>query len=152
MRIQSAGILLFRRTSGEVEVLLGHLGGPFWTKRQEQAWSIPKGEVEAGEEPEAAARREFTEELGVEVPDGPWLDLGQVRQSRKDVRVWAVEGDLDPEAIIPGTFELQWPPRSGRIESFPELDRVAWLTLPEAARLIVGAQAEFLDRLSAVSD
>lgn len=146
-RLQSAGVLLHRVAHGRREVLLGHLGGPFWHKRHEQAWSIPKGVIEPGEEPIDAARREFREELGVDVPDGPWLDLGVVRQSKKDVRVWAVEADLDPARIVPGTFELAWPPGSGEIASFPELDRVAWFSLADAAEAIVAAQAAFLDRL-----
>jgi len=148
-RILSAGVLLHRLAEGRREVLLGHLGGPFWTRRHEQAWSIPKGEIEPGEDPADAARREFAEELGVPVPAGPWLDLGVVRQSRKDVRVWAVEADLDPASIVPGTFELVWPPGSGTTQAFPELDRVAWFGLDEARSVVVKAQAEFLDRLGA---
>lgn len=146
-RILSAGILLHRASGGHREVLLGHLGGPFWSRRHEQAWSIPKGEVEPGEEPIDAARREFAEELGVPVPDGSWLDLGEVRQSKKDVHAWAVEADLDPAAITPGTFALEWPPRSGTMQEFPELDRVAWFGLDEARAVVVTAQAAFLDRL-----
>lgn len=146
-RILSAGILLHRVTDGRREVLLGHLGGPFWSRRHEQAWSIPKGEVEPGEESIDAARREFSEELGLAVPDGRWVDLGEVRQSKKDVRVWAVEADLDPASIKPGTFALEWPPRSGTMQEFPELDRVAWFGLDEARAVIVTAQAAFLDRL-----
>lgn len=151
-RLLSAGILVHRVRGGRREVLLGHLGGPFWAKRHEQAWSIPKGVVEEGEEPVDAARREFVEELGVPVPDGPWLDLGSVRQSRKDVVVWAVEADLDPESVVPGTFDLEWPPSSGTIQSFPELDRVAWFGLEDAAVAVVAAQAVFLERLPAVPD
>lgn len=151
-RLLSAGILLHRVRDGRREVLLGHLGGPFWAKRHEHAWSIPKGVVEEGESPQEAARREFVEELGVPVPEGPWVDLGSVRQSRKDVVVWAVEADLDPEAVVPGTFELEWPPNSGTIRSFPELDRVAWFGLEDAAEAVVAAQAVFLERLPAVPD
>lgn len=151
-RLLSAGILLHRVRDGRREVLLGHLGGPFWAKRHEHAWSIPKGVVEEGESPQEAARREFVEELGVPVPEGPWVDLGSVRQSRKDVVVWAVEADLDPEAVVPGTFELEWPPNSGTIRSFPELDRVAWFGLGDAAEAVVAAQAVFLERLPAVPD
>lgn len=149
-RILSAGILLHRVSGGHREVLLGHLGGPFWSRRHEQAWSIPKGEVEPGEDSIDAARREFAEELGVPVPDGSWLDLGEVRQSKKDVRVWAVEADLDPAAMTPGTFALEWPPRSGTMQEFPELDRVAWFGLDEARAVVVTAQAAFLDRLEKV--
>lgn len=148
-RLTSAGILLHRIRDGRREVLLGHLGGPFWAKRHERAWSIPKGVLEEGESPEEAARREFLEELGVPVPEGPWTDLGSVRQSRKDVLVWAVEADLDPATVVPGTFDLEWPPGSGTMQAFPELDRVQWFGLDEAAELVVAAQAAFLDRLPA---
>lgn len=146
-RLLSAGLLLHRVRDGRREVLLGHLGGPFWARRHEHAWSIPKGVVEEGESPEDAARREFTEELGLPVPDGPWRDLGQVRQSRKDVLVWAIEADLDPASVVPGTFDLEWPPGSGTMQAFPEIDRVAWFGREEAAEAIVAAQATFLDRL-----
>lgn len=146
-RLTSAGVLLHRVRDGRREVLLGHLGGPFWAKRHERAWSIPKGVLEEGESPEEAARREFLEELGVPVPEGPWTDLGSVRQSRKDVLVWAVEADLDPATVVPGTFDLEWPPGSGTMQAFPELDRVQWFGLDEAAELVVAAQAAFLDRL-----
>lgn len=146
-RLQSAGLLLHRFANGRREVLLGHLGGPFWARRHERAWSIPKGVLEPGEEPADAARREFVEELGVPVPAGPWTDLGEVRQSKKDVRVWAVDADLDPASIVPGTFDLEWPPGSGTLQAFPELDRVQWFGLADAAEAIVAAQAEFLLRL-----
>lgn len=146
-RLQSAGLLLHRVADGRREVLLGHLGGPFWARRHERAWSIPKGVLEPGEEPADAARREFVEELGVPVPEGPWTDLGEVRQSKKDVRVWAVEADLDPTTVAPGTFDLEWPPGSGTLQAFPELDRVQWFGLADAAEAIVAAQAEFLLRL-----
>ncbi|GAA3534403.1 DNA mismatch repair protein MutT [Aeromicrobium flavum] len=151
-RLLSAGVLLHRVRDGRREVLLGHLGGPFWSKRREHAWSIPKGVLEEGEEPRDAARREFVEELGVPVPEGPWVDLGSVRQSKKDVQVWAVEADLDPESVVPGTFDLEWPPGSGTMQAFPELDRVAWFTLEDAVEAIVKAQADFLRRLPAVPD
>ena len=143
----SAGVLLHRERGGRREVLLGHLGGPFWSKRHAQAWSIPKGVVEEGESPQDAARREFLEELGVPVPEGTWTDLGRVRQSKKDVQVWAVEADLDPAAVVSGTFDLEWPPHSGTMQAFPELDRVEWFALPEASEAIVAAQTAFLDRL-----
>ena len=151
-RLVSAGILLHRRRDGRTEVLLGHLGGPYWARKHERAWSIPKGVVEDGEEPVDVARREFTEELGVAVPAGPLVDLGTVRQSRKDVRIWAVEADLDPESVVPGTFAMEWPPRSGRTIEVPELDRVAWFDLETAAAVVVAAQAEHLQRLEAMSD
>ena len=145
----SAGLLLHRPGpgGGQPEVLLGHLGGPYWVRR-ERAWGIPKGEIDPGEEPHTAAAREFTEELGLAVPDGPWHDLGEVRQSGgKRVLVWALAADLDPEAITPGTFELEWPPRSGRVQSFPEVDRVAWLALDRADALVIAGQRPFLRRL-----
>ncbi|MGW4634823.1 NUDIX domain-containing protein [Nocardia sp. NPDC004415] len=148
----SAGVLLYRRGGDGVEVLLGHMGGPLWAKKDLSAWSIPKGEYEPDEQPRAAAAREFTEELGLPVPDGDWTDLGQVRYgsggSRKTVTVWAVEGDLDTAAIVPGTFEMEWPPRSGRTGVFPEIDRAEWFT-PEIAReKLVTGQRPFLDRLT----
>lgn len=145
----SAGILLYRRTGGVLEVLLGHMGGPFWAKKDAGAWSVPKGEYTEEEEPEAAARREFTEELGLPVPAGELAELGSVRQSGgKRVTVWALEGDLDPGAVVPGTFELEWPPKSGQKREFPELDRVEWFDLAEAREKIVTKQREFLDRLA----
>ena len=145
---RSAGILLFRRTGGGPEVLLGHMGGPLWARRDEGAWTIPKGEHTDEEEPIDAARREFVEELGVPVPAGELTAIGQVRQSGgKVVSAWALEADLDPATIEPGTFELEWPPRSGRIQQFPELDRVGWFDLVAAERLIVVAQREFLQRI-----
>jgi predicted NUDIX family NTP pyrophosphohydrolase len=145
----SAGLVLFReRTAGELEVLLGHMGGPFWARRDEGAWSIPKGELEEGEPPLAAALREFAEELGHAPPEGPVVELGEIRQKAgKRVIAFAMEGDFDPQAIAPGTFEMQWPPRSGRMQSFPEVDRVAWFDLVTAAAKIVRGQAELLERL-----
>lgn len=146
---RSAGILLFRRVGGgTVEVLLGHMGGPFWARRDAGAWSIPKGEYGADEEPAAAARREFEEELGLPLPDGTLVGLGEVRQSGgKVVTAWALEADLDPSAIVPGTFELEWPRGSGKRQRFPEVDRVDWFDLQEAAARIVTGQRDLLDRL-----
>lgn len=146
----SAGILLFRRVDpGAVEVLVAHMGGPFWARKDAAAWTLPKGELDPGEEPLAAARREFAEELGLPVPDGDPLPLGDVRQrGGKIVTVWAVEGDLDPGAVVPGTFELEWPPRSGRRERFPEVDRVEWCDLDTARERLVAGQRPFLDRLT----
>jgi predicted NUDIX family NTP pyrophosphohydrolase len=144
----SAGILPWRRRDGRVEVLLGHPGGPFFARKDEGHWTVIKGEIVPGEDPVAEARREFAEETGLAPPDGPLTELGQIRQkSGKVVRAWAVEGDVDPTASVSNTFEMEWPPRSGRVQSFPEIDRVAWFDPPEARRRIKAAQAPFLDRL-----
>ena len=148
MPASSAGILLHRRRRDRLEVLLVHPGGPFWRRRDLGAWSIPKGEYVSDEDPLAAARREFAEELGVPPPDGPAEDLGEVRQKGgKRVRAWGLEGDLDADAVVSNTFELEWPPRSGRRAEFPEVDRAAWFGLDEARERINPAQAAFLDRL-----
>ena len=146
--MQSAGILLFRRAGATIEVLIVHPGGPLWARRDDGAWSIPKGECDPGEDPLATARREFAEEIGVPAPAGEPLALGEVRlKSGKRVIAWALEGDLDPAAIRSNTFAMQWPPRSGRIQEFPEVDRGAWFT-PAGARLkLNAAQVEFVDRL-----
>lgn len=139
---------MFRHGPAGVEVLLAHPGGPFWARRDLGAWSLPKGELDPGELPLAAACREFTEETGYAV-SGPFLPLGEVRQqSGKAVEAWAVEGDADPEALRCNTFEMEWPPRSGRLQAFPEVDRVAWFALDEARRRILPAQAPFLERLA----
>jgi len=156
MTRRSAGILLWRRTAGSgVEVLLGHMGGPFWAGKDAGAWSVPKGEHEDTEPALVAAVREFTEELGlpVPVPVERLVALGEVRQAGgKRVEVWAGEGDLDPSAITPGTFALEWPPRSGRLVEFPEIDRAAWFGLDEASARIAAGQRPFLDRLAARLD
>lgn len=145
----SAGILLFRRRGGSPEVLLAHPGGPFWVTKDAGHWTIPKGEAEPGEELLAVARREFAEETGHEAPGGEAIPLGEIRQkSGKRVVGWALEGDLDPAAAASNTFEMEWPPGSGRQATFPEIDRVAWLDLPEARRRLKAAQAPFLDRLA----
>ena len=145
----SAGLLLYRVRDGALEVLLGHMGGPLWARRDAGAWSIPKGELADGEEALAGARREFAEELGHPAPDGEAVPLGEVRQrGGKRVVAFALEGDFDPAAVDPGTFEMEWPPRSGRRQRFPEIDRVAWLGLDDARRLVVRAQAELIDRLA----
>jgi predicted NUDIX family NTP pyrophosphohydrolase len=145
---ESAGILLYRRGERGTEVLLVHPGGPFWVKKDEGAWSIPKGLCEPGEDAFAAARREFAEEMGTPPPDGPALELGEVRQrSGKRVVAWAVEGDLDPATVVSNTFELEWPPRSGRMQAFPEIDRAEWFDLDTARRKLVRAQAALIDAL-----
>ncbi|MFG2111798.1 NUDIX domain-containing protein [Streptomyces sp. NPDC048718] len=151
---RSAGLLLFRRTpEGVTEVLIGHMGGPFWSGRSAAAWSIPKGEYGADEQPEAAARREFEEELGLAVPDGAWIALGESRQrSGKTVTVWAVRADLDPARATPGTFTMEWPRGSGVLREFPEIDRFGWFPLAEAEPLLVAGQRVFLERLAAHPD
>ncbi|HEX4805643.1 MAG TPA: NUDIX domain-containing protein [Conexibacter sp.] len=153
MAKRSAGILLFRRPAdGALEVLLVHPGGPFWARRDAGAWSIPKGEVDAGEDERACALRELEEETGAafgDVPADALLALGEVRlRSGKVVAAWALERDLDADAIVSNTFELEWPPRSGRIRAFPEVDRAAWLTLDAAREKLLPGQAPFLDRLA----
>ncbi len=147
---RSAGILLHRRSSdGALEVLLVHPGGPFWAKKDLGAWSIPKGEYEDGEDALAAARREFAEELGSPAADGELVALGEVRQkSGKVVTAWALEGDIDADAVTSNTFTMEWPPRSGRTREFPEVDRAAWFGLDEARERILPAQAPLLDRLA----
>ncbi|AXB48293.1 NUDIX domain-containing protein [Amycolatopsis albispora] len=145
---RSAGILLYRGGPADTEVLLGHMGGPFWARKDEAAWSVPKGEHEPDEAPLAAARREFEEELGLPVPEGEHVELGEVRQSGKVVTVFAIEADLDPSLAVPGTFELEWPPRSGKMQEFPEMDRFEWFGLAEAERKLVKGQRPFLGRLA----
>jgi len=147
MAKESAGLLFFRRRAGALEVLLVHPGGPFWARRDLGAWSIPKGEVLAGEDPLAAARREAREETGLRAA-GPFVPLGAVRQrGGKRVAAWAVEGDFDPAALRSGRFEMEWPPRSGRRQSFPEVDRAAWFGLDEARARILPGQRPLLDAL-----
>jgi len=144
----SAGILLYRHRRGTLEVLLVHPGGPIWARRDAGAWSIAKGEYETDEQPEAAARREFAEELGVAAPDGPAQDLGQIRQkSGKVVRAFALEGDIDAEAVVSNTCPLEWPPRSGRMIEIPEIDRAQWFDLDAAAEKLNPAQVPLLERL-----
>jgi predicted NUDIX family NTP pyrophosphohydrolase len=146
---RSAGILLHRRRDGAHEVLLVHPGGPFWAKKDAGAWSIPKGEYENGEEPRAAALREFAEELGAPPPDGELVELGEVRQrGGKVVTAWALAGDADADAVRSNTFTMEWPPRSGTIGEFPEVDRAAWFSLDEARERILPGQAPLLDRLA----
>jgi predicted NUDIX family NTP pyrophosphohydrolase len=145
---RSAGLLLFRRAGDGIEVLLAHPGGPLWAKRDEGAWSVPKGEIEAGEEPLAVARREFREETGQDPPAGDCVELGDVRQkSGKVVSAWACEGDLDPAAAVSNTFPLEWPPGSGNYVDVPEVDRVAWFGPDEARLRLNPAQVPFVDRL-----
>jgi predicted NUDIX family NTP pyrophosphohydrolase len=149
---RSAGLLLWRRHGGEVQVLLAHMGGPFWTGKDDAAWSIPKGLYDDDEEPLAAAMREFTEELGLPAPVRPeqLVPLGERKQpSGKRLTVWAAEADLDPADVVPGLFTMEWPPRSGKQAEFPEIDRVAWWSLVEAETKLVRGQVPFLTVLAA---
>jgi predicted NUDIX family NTP pyrophosphohydrolase len=146
---RSAGILLYRRKSGALEVLLVHPGGPFWARKDEGVWSVPKGLYDEGEAALAAARREFAEETGSRV-EGEATSLGSFRQSAgKIVDVWAVEGDFDPATLKSNTFTLEWPPRSGRTRKVPEVDRAEWFTPEAAARKIIKGQRPILDALLA---
>lgn len=147
MAARSAGLLLYRRQGDTVEVFLAHPGGPFWKNRDLGVWTIPKGLVEPGEEPLAAACREFAEETGIE-PTGPFLPLGSVKQKGgKTVEAWAFAGDADPDAICCNTFRMEWPPRSGKFIEIPEIDRCGWFDPQTAKSKLNPAQAEFVDRL-----
>src|SRR6516162_10190729 len=144
MAEHSAGILMFRRSGKDIEVFLVHPGGPFWAKKDEGAWSIPKGLADAGEDMPAAARREFTEETGVN-PEGEFQALGAFKQpSGKLVHAWAVEGDYDPSKLVSNDFEMEWPPKSGKRARFPEVDRADWFAPPEALKKIAKGQAPIL--------
>jgi predicted NUDIX family NTP pyrophosphohydrolase len=146
----SAGILLFRRTGEEIEFLLVHPGGPFWAKKDARAWSIPKGQIEDEEEPRACAIRELEEELGAapELDPEQLIELGSIKQKAgKVVDAWAAEADFDPTTLASNTFAMEWPPRSGTQQEFPEVDRAEWCDLETAREKILPAQAEFLDRL-----
>ena len=150
-KTSSAGILLHRAGIGGVEVLLVHPGGPYWARKDAGAWSIPKGELDDGEDPRACALREFAEETGTTLPESALAELGSVRlKSGKRVLAFAVAGDLDPAGVRSNTFELEWPPRSGRVQAFPEIDRAEWFGLDDARAKLNPAQAEFVDRLEAL--
>jgi predicted NUDIX family NTP pyrophosphohydrolase len=145
---RSAGILLYRLAGNAPEVLLVHPGGPFWARRDAGVWSIPKGEYDDAEDPQACALREFEEETGSALPPGRLIDLGEVRQkSGKLVTAWAAEGDLDADAVRSNTFTMEWPPRSGSTAEFPEIDRAGWFGVDAAREKLNPAQTEFLDRL-----
>jgi predicted NUDIX family NTP pyrophosphohydrolase len=149
----SAGLLMYRRTEGEFQVLLVHPGGPYFANKDAGAWTVPKGEPAEGEDPLAAARREFREETGVEVPPAAaMLPLGQVKQKGgKVVQAWAFEGDCDPSKCVSNTFRLEFPPRSGKMQEFPEVDRAAFFSIAEARTKINAAQVELLERLEAAT-
>lgn len=145
----SAGLLCYRRGASGVEVLLVHPGGPFWANKDDGAWSIPKGEIDDGEEPRAAAVREFEEETGFVVGEAPLVELAPVRQrGGKLVRAWMFEGDVDPSAVNSNMFSLEWPPRSGRRQEFPEIDRAAWFSVADARQKILAGQLALLDDLT----
>lgn len=151
MAKRSAGLLLHRPGPSGPEVLLVHPGGPFWARRDDGAWTVPKGEYAEGDDPAATAEREFAEEIGVAAPAGPRMDLGEVRQAGgKWTRLWALEADLDVSEITANTFELEWPPRSGRTAVFPEVDAARWMPLDTARRKLLASLVPFLDRLLAL--
>lgn len=144
---KSAGILLYRTVNKKLEVFLVHPGGPFWAKKDIGAWSIPKGEFDDDEEPLAAAKREFKEETGVEI-SGEFIQLASIKQkSGKIVYAWAVEGDIDPAKIKSNTFEIEWPPRSGKLQTFPEIDKAEWFNYIEAQKKIISAQSPLIEEL-----
>jgi predicted NUDIX family NTP pyrophosphohydrolase len=146
---RSAGILLWRRRDGHLEFLLGHPGGPLFARKDADTWSVLKGEIEPGEDPLEVARREFEEETGHPAPDGDALELGEIRQKGgKVVIAWALEGELDPSLAVSNTFEMEWPPRSGRTAAFPEIDRVEWFDLEKARIKVKAAQIPLLERLA----
>lgn len=146
---QSAGIVLYRQVDSRVEVLLGHPGGPFFGRKDNGVWSIPKGECAVDEDMREAARREFGEETGQQLPAGELMGLGETKlKSGKVIYAWAVEGEIDAEHITSNNFELEWPPKSGQLQSFPEIDRAAWFSLDQALIKIHPAQAVFIERLA----
>ncbi len=150
MVVRSAGLLLYRQAAGEIEVLLAHPGGPFWARRDEGAWSIPKGEYEPDEDALATAYREFAEETGLRAPEGTPCGLGEVRQpGGKRVCAWALEGDVDEKAFRSNMFEMEWPRGSGNVRRFPEVDRVEWMTLRTARRKLLKGQLPLLEALVA---
>jgi predicted NUDIX family NTP pyrophosphohydrolase len=146
----SAGLLMFRKCDSEMQVFLVHPGGPFWKKKDLGAWSIPKGEYEKGEDPLDAAKREFEEETGIK-PEGEFVALDQIRQpSGKIIAAWAFEGDCSPKELRSNSFSMQWPPKSGRKQEFPEVDRADWFRVDDARKRIVKGQIGFLDQLTAL--
>lgn len=147
--LQSSGLLLYRMTAdGGVEVLIGHMGGPFWANQEEHAWSVPKGLHDAGEHNHlTVALREFEEEMGSAPPDGPTLELGTVRSGNKKITMFAREGDFDADSAVSNTFSMEWPRGSGRVQEFPEIETAAWKSVEEARSLLTRSQVELLDRL-----
>jgi predicted NUDIX family NTP pyrophosphohydrolase len=150
MAKKSAGLLMFRRASGGVEVFLVHPGGPFWARKDEGAWSIPKGEYAPGEDPLETAKREFQEETGFQA-SGEFIPLSSLKQpSGKVISAWALEGDCDAASIRSNTFSMEWPPRSGKQQEFPEVDRAGWFTIPAAKEKVLRGQVPFLDELKEI--
>lgn len=148
MAVKSAGILLFKYSEQKLQVLLAHPGGPFWKNKDKGAWTIPKGQFDEGESPLNAAKREFEEELGSKVPQTEFIELGTVKlKSGKTVYAWAAEADFNESKLSGNTFEIEWPPKSGTIQTYPEVDRVRWLNVEKARQKIHPAQSEFIDRL-----
>jgi len=147
--VESSGLLLYRRAAtGAVEVLIGHMGGPYWAARDEHAWSIPKGLANPGEDDLlVVAEREFAEEMGSNAPDGETIELGSTKSGRKTITIFAREGDFDAESAVSNTFELEWPPRSGRIQQFPEIDQARWVATAEATSLLAKSQEVFIEHL-----
>ena len=145
----SAGLLIYRRApSGDLQVLLGHYGGPFWARHDRGAWTVFKGAAHEGEIPEETAAREFEEETGWPAPSEPWLALPRVRAANQIMTIWAVEADFDPAKLQPGMFSMEWPPRSGKMRQFPEIDRAQWFSIYEARLKMPGSQTVLLDHLS----
>lgn len=146
-RRSSAGLLMYRTRNRQLEVLIVHPGGPYWAKKDAGSWFVPKGEIEPGEDQLAAARREFQEETAI-VPTGPFVDLGEVKhKSGKQVRAWAFAGDCDPAAVVSNTFSMEWPPRSGRMQTFPEIDRAEFVDAMAAREKLNAAEYAFFERL-----
>jgi predicted NUDIX family NTP pyrophosphohydrolase len=148
MKKLSAGILVYRHDSGQVEVLLAHHGGPFWAKKDDGAWSIFKGEYEDNETPFDAAKREFREETSYDPPEGRYIDLGEIERRDKIIKAWAVEADFDAKTIISNNFEMEWPPKSGKKQEFPENDRAEWFSVQAAIPKMNTGQVIFLERLA----
>jgi predicted NUDIX family NTP pyrophosphohydrolase len=145
---KSAGLLLYRKRDGRLEVFIGHMGGPFWERKDDGGWSILKGEYEEAEDPFAAARREFEEETGSPPPEGPTIELGEVRQrSGKRIVAWAIESDFDPASVRSNTFTLEWPKGSGQLREFPEIDRAGWFDTATARSKLVKGQVPFIEAL-----
>lgn len=149
MKKHSAGLIIFRRTGNEPEALLAHMGAPWWVKKDTGAWSVPKGEIDEGEDPLETAKREFGEELSLSIPEGKFIDLGTIEQhNNKTVQAWAIEGNVDAGNIKSNTFKTEWPPRSGKVQEFPEIDRAAWFNLADASQKVVRGQGELFQRLA----